>query len=102
MKIKKNDTIQVITGKDKGKKGRVLKVLPKENKIIVENINLAIKHVKSRREGEKGQKIKIPMPLQVSNAMIICSKCGSKTRIGYRFLANGEKHRECKKCHEII
>ncbi|NCO23404.1 50S ribosomal protein L24 [bacterium (Candidatus Moisslbacteria) CG12_big_fil_rev_8_21_14_0_65_36_11] len=100
--IKKNDLVQIITGDDKGKRGRVLRIFPKINKVLIENLNLAIKHVRPRREGEKGQKIKVPMPIETSNLMLVCPKCNQTTRISYRILANGEKHRECKKCRELI
>ena len=102
MRIKKNDTVKVIAGKDKGRKARVLRAFPSKNKILLENLNLAIKHIKSKREGAKGQKVQIPMPIDISNVMLVCPKCGQSTRVNYRILANGEKQRECKKCHELI
>lgn len=101
MKIKKNDTILIITGKDKGKKGKVLEALPKENKIVVEGLNLAKKHQRPRRQGEKGQIIEIPRPINVSNVKLICPKCGQGARVGYK-IAEKEKFRMCKKCESEI
>ena len=98
MKIKKGDTIIVISGKDKGKKGKILQVFPKDNRIVVEGINLRKKHVRPRRQGEKGQTVEMPSPFQVSNIKIICTKCKKPTRIGYKLQENGKKYRVCKKC----
>jgi len=97
MKIKKNDQIKISTGKNKGKSGKVLRVFPAENKIIVEGLNLIKKHVRPRREGEKGQRIEIPGKMNVSNAMLVCPKCGKTTRIGHKDIGE-KKVRVCKKC----
>ena len=97
MKIKKGDTILVIAGKDKGRKARVIKALPRENKIIGEGINIKKKHIKPKREGEKGQVIEMPAPFDASNVKIICPKCGKPTRVGYR-IEGKRKYRVCKKC----
>lgn len=101
MKIHKGDTILVVSGKDRGKTGKVLKVFPKENKILVENINLRKKHIKPRRAGEKGQIISLPAPMSVSNVKFICSKCGKAVRLGYKIVQN-KKQRICKKCGEGV
>jgi large subunit ribosomal protein L24 len=97
MKIKKNDQVLIIAGKDKGKKGKVLEVFPVPEKITVENINLVKKHRRPRRQGEKGQVIEIPKPLHISNVKLICSKCGTPARVGYK-LTDAGKFRICKKC----
>jgi len=102
MKIKKNDKIIVTAGKDKGKKGKVAKAIPEKNRIVVENINLIKKHIKAKRQGEKGQRITVPASINVSNVSLICPKCTKQTRIGYLVLENKEKHRICKKCKENI
>ncbi len=102
MKIKKGDIVQIIIGKDKGKTGRVVKVFSKKNKIIVEGLNLVWKHIRPRREGEKGQRIQISAPLYISKVMLICSRCGRPIRVGYKILAEGKKVRWCRKCKEII
>lgn len=97
MKIKKNDTVKVISGKDKGKTGKVLKSLPKENKIVIEGVNLVKKHQKPRRAKEKGQKIEIVKPIDASNVLLVCPRCGRTARVGYK-IAGGKKQRVCKKC----
>jgi len=104
MKIKKDDQILVKAGKDKGKKGKVQKALPAIKKIIVEDIQLVKKHVRGRKEGEKGQVIQIPQPLSVSNVALICPHCKKSTRIGYRLSADNKKPkvRFCKKCQKAI
>ncbi len=101
MKIKKGDNVKIIKGKDKGKMGKVLKAIPKENKILVEGLNLVKKHAKPRREGEKGEIVLVPRPISVSNVMLVCPHCHQPTRVGYR-MVNGKKHRFCKKCEQII
>jgi len=97
MKIKKGDTILLITGKDKGKKGKVLQSVPSKGKILAENINLRKKHVKAKKSGEKGQIIEFPSFFDVSNAKLICPKCSKPSRIGY-LIENNKKFRLCKKC----
>ena len=101
MRIKKGDTILITTGKDKNKKGKVLKVLPEANKVVVEGLNLVKKHLKPKRSGEKGQKIEVPRPLDVSNVKLICPKCGQASRLGCRVTEAG-KFRICKKCASEI
>lgn len=97
MKIKKGDTVLISSGKDRGKKGRVLRVFPKKNQVLIEGLNLKRKHVKAKRAGEKGQVIETPGPIDASNMKLICSKCGKATRIGYK-IAENKKYRICKKC----
>lgn len=97
MKIKKNDTIKIISGKDKNKTGKVIKVIPDKGKILIEGLNLYKKHIRPKREGEKGQTILMPRPIDVSNIMIICQSCGKAGRIGY-MIKNDVKIRICKKC----
>lgn len=97
MKIKKGDQIEIIAGKDRGKTGKVLRTILKNSKIVVEGLNVVKKHMKPKKSGEKGQRVEIPMPIDVSNVMMVCPKCGKKTRIGFSF-NNEEKLRICKKC----
>lgn len=101
MKIKKGDTVLIITGKDKNRKGKVIEVLPKINKIVIEGLNIVRKHLKPKRTGEKGQKVEIPKPMNVSNVKLICPKCGQPVRVGYRITEAG-KFRVCKKCEQEI
>ena len=101
MKIKKGDNVLVLSGKDKGKTGKILRSFPKEGMVLVEGANLRSKHVKPKRQGEKGQIVKIPASLDVSNVKIICPKCSKAARIGYK-VTNGKKVRICKKCQSEI
>lgn len=82
MKIKKGDQVQIITGKDRGKRGSVLSLLPKSGKVIVEGLNLRKKHVKSRKQGAPGERIEVPAPINASNVMLVCPHTGKPTRIG--------------------
>lgn len=113
MKFKKGDTVLIISGKDKGKRGKILKVFPKESKILVEGINLRKKHQKPRRTGEKGQIVEMPASIYVSNTKLICPKCGKPTRISYgaggdipsktgNEIRGKKKYRICKKCGQEI
>lgn len=101
MKIKKGDTVLMIKGKDRGRKGKVIKAIPKENKIIVEGLNIIKKHIQPRREGEKGQVIQVPRPVDASNTKLICPRCKKSTRVGYK-IVNQKKYRFCKKCDETF
>ncbi len=98
MKIKKGDNVLVITGKDSGKKGKVLRALPREAKIVVEGANIRKKHVRAKRAGQKGQIVEMPGVFSVSNVKLLCPKCGKAIRIGYKVEA-GKKVRVCKKCN---
>lgn len=101
MKVKKGDTVLIISGKDKGKTAKILKSIPKDQKILVEGVNLKKKHVRPRREGEKGQIVQLPAPINVSNIKIVCPKCGKATRVGYK-TEKDIKSRVCKKCGQQI
>ena len=94
MKVKKGDKVLIISGKDKGRTGKIIKSLLKDGTILVEGIKLKKKHVKAKKQGEKGQVIATPSPLNISNIKIICPKCGKATRIGYKFV-KGKKQRVC-------
>lgn len=99
MKIQKNDKVKVIKGKDSGKSGSVIKVLKDKNKAIVERINMLNKHQKPKKEGEKGVKIQFASPINISNIMVICPKCGKETRVNFmKGEGNKKKMRQCKKC----
>ncbi|TSD01253.1 MAG: large subunit ribosomal protein L24 [Parcubacteria group bacterium Athens0714_25] len=101
MKIKKGDKVQIISGKDKGKKGVVLRAVPSLGKVVVEGLNIVKKHSRPKKEGEKGQRVEIPVPIQISNVMLVCPKCGKSTRVEYK-LTDDSKLRICKKCKEEI
>lgn len=101
MDIKSGDIVLIITGKDKDKSGKVTEVYPKDNRIVVEGLNIVRKHVKPKKEGEKGQRVEVPRPINVSNVKIICPKCKKATKIGHRLIEN-DKVRICKKCLQEI
>lgn len=101
MKIKKNDVVKMLAGKDRGKTGKVTRVFPEEKKVTVENLNLVKKHNRPRREGEKGQRVEVPRRVDISNVALVCPKCGKAARVGYS-ISSQEKHRICKKCEEEI
>jgi len=101
MKVKKGDNVIIIAGKDKGKKGKILRALPKTDRILVEAVNIRKRHMKPKKSGEKGQIIERPGYIHISNAQVICPKCAKPSRLGYR--ANGgKKYRYCKKCNQEI
>ena len=97
MNIRKDDKVVVISGKDKGKEGKVLVANPKAGKVVVEGVSVATKHQKPRKQGEEGGIIKRETPIYASKVMLVCPKCGKPTRVGHAF-ADGKKSRACKKC----
>jgi large subunit ribosomal protein L24 len=97
MKIKKGDTVLIISGKDRGKKAKVLDAFPKSGRAVVEGVNLRKKHVKPKRTGEKGQVVQLPGAMDISNMKLICSKCQKASRVGYR-ISGKIKVRVCKQC----
>jgi len=101
-KIRKNDAVKVLAGKDKGKTGKVLKIFPENNRAIVEGVNLIKKHVRRRRENEQGGVVEMENSINISNLAIICKGCNKPTRVNFNKLADGSKSRFCNKCKEII
>lgn len=101
-RIKRGDTVEVIKGKDRGKKGKVLRLSPFVNRAIVEGINTVKKHKRRTREDEKGGIVSIEMPIELSNLMLFCKHCNHRARIGFRILKDGTKSRFCKSCNEVI
>ena len=97
MNIKKDDKVVVLSGKDKGKQGKVLVVNPKVGKVIVEGVNVATKHQKARQQGQESGIIKVETPIYASKVQLVCPKCGKNTRVGHK-IADGKKTRVCKKC----
>jgi len=107
MKIKKGDQVLIISGKDRTRKGKILQVLPKEERVLVEGINIRKKSVRPKRSGEKGQLVEMPGQISISNLKLICPKCKKATRVGYKIIspsAGGKKTkvRICKKCGQEI
>lgn len=110
MKIKKNDKVKITAGKDKGKEGKVLQIFADTNRASIEGLNLLIKHLRPRKQGEKGQRIEFPAPLSITNLALICPNCGKATRVGYEVVeetaSDGKKTKKksriCKKCGKAI
>src|SRR4051794_15118043 len=97
MHIRKGDTVQVITGDDRGKRGKVLRVLPQAGKLVVEGVNRVYKHVKPNRRNPQGGRLSKEMPLQISNVQLLCPQTNQPTRVGVRYLPDGSKERYAKK-----
>jgi len=102
MKIRKNDTVLVIAGKDKGKKGKVRFAYPKDERLMVEGINFIKRHARATRYVRQAGIIEREAPIHVSSVMLLCNKCNRPTRIGFRFLEDGRKVRFCRSCREVI
>lgn len=100
--VKTGDTVVVLSGKDKGKKGQVLAVSPKEGKVIVEKVNMVSKHVKPKRMGEPGGIIKAEGAMYASKVQVVCPRCKKPTRIGHKINEDGSKERICRKCGEAL
>ena len=100
-KIKRDDLVLVIAGKDKGRRGKVLRVFPRRNRVMVDKVNVVKRHQRPTQTSQGGI-IEKESPIHISNVMLICPKCGEPTRVGYKFLQDGRKVRSCKKCGEII
>jgi large subunit ribosomal protein L24 len=102
LSVKKNDLVKVIAGKEKGKSGRILRVLPRKNRIIIEKINFVKKHSRPSGQTRQGGIIEREAPINVSNVMVVCEKCNVPVRIGKKILDDGKKVRMCKKCGEVL
>jgi len=97
MKIKKGDQVLITSGKDRGRKGKVLETFPGQNRLVAEGINMKKKHVRPKKSGEKGQIVRFPGPIHISNVKLICRNCGKPTRVGFK-IVDKKKYRICKKC----
>lgn len=104
MRIRKNDNVTVIAGKDKGKQGKVIQSFPRLEKVVVEGVNMINKHFRTRRKGEKGQKVSFAGPIATAKVMLLCPKCAKPTRVGIKIVVGErqKKVRVCKKCKEVI
>ena len=100
--IKKNDKVMVIAGKEKGKTGKVLRVLPKRDRAVVEKVNFIKRHMRPGAHSRQGGIVEKENPINISNLMVVCGKCTDPTRVGRRVLEDGSRVRYCKKCDEII
>ena len=101
-KIRKNDTVKVIAGRDRGKTGRVLRVLASQNKMLVEGINFVKRHTRRTQQDQQGGIVSKESPISVSNLMLQCKSCNRSTKVGITTLTDGTKARFCKKCKEIL
>ncbi|HHY47867.1 MAG TPA: 50S ribosomal protein L24 [Firmicutes bacterium] len=101
-KVKKGDTVVVLSGKDKDRRGKVLRVLPREGKVTVEGINIIKRHTKPTRTAPQGGIIQRPAPLPISKVMVVCPKCGKPSRVARNVLADGSRVRVCRKCGQEI
>jgi large subunit ribosomal protein L24 len=100
-KLKKGDMVKVIAGREKGKTGKILKTIREKNKVVVEKLNVIKKHQKPDAKG-KGGIVEKEAPLGISNVMLLCNKCGTGVKVGYKILEDGKKVRICRKCNEIM
>ena len=101
MKLKKGDNVRVIRGKDKGKSGKIEKVFPKTDKVLIASVNLFKRHLKARSQGQPSEIVTLTKPLSEANVILICPKCGKLTRVGFK-ITKGTKSRICKKCKSEI
>ena len=101
-KIKKNDIVKMLIGKDRGKTGKVLSVFPKKERALVQGLNMVKKHTRKTKDDQQGGIVEKERPVSISNMMVVCQKCNKPTRIGFNKLSDGTKVRICKKCKELI
>ena len=102
MHVKRGDVVKVIAGKDKGVEGKVLTAIPEKNKVVVEGVAIVSKHQKARVQGQQSTIVKVEAPIDASNVLRVCSKCGKAARTGIKILEDGSKVRYCKKCNETF
>lgn len=102
MNIRKGDHVMIRSGRDRRKTGTVLRVLPSSGMVVVEGVNLLMKHLRPRRGGERGQRVQFPAPVPMSRVSLQCPKCGKPTRGGAQVLADGTKQRRCTKCDQTF
>ena len=102
MNVRRDDTVKVIAGKDKGKEGKVLRALPKKGRVVVEKVNVVKKAMRPTQANPSGGIASMEAPINVSNVMLVCPSCKAATRVAHRFDEQGKKHRVCKKCGKDI
>jgi large subunit ribosomal protein L24 len=102
MRLKKNDQVKVISGKSKGKEGKILRHIPEKGMIVVEGVNVVSRHVRPSQKNPQSGIIKQEAPINAAKVMLVCPQCGVATRVGSSFLESGKKVRVCRKCSEII
>ena len=103
LSVRKNDEVQVIAGRDRGKRGRVLRVLPEKGRVVVEGVNLIKRHTKANPQKQvKGGIVEREASLHASNVQLVCPECGAQTRVGHKILGDGRKVRVCRKCEGVV
>ena len=100
--VKTGDNVLILSGKDRGKQGKIIATSPKEGKVIVEGVNIKSKHVKPRKAGDEGGIIQTPGAMYACKVQLVCPKCGKPTRIAHKVMEDGKKRRSCKKCSELL
>lgn len=101
MNVKKGDSVKILSGKEKGKSGKILEVFPKDNRLTVEGLNIRVRFSRPKRQGEKGQRLELPAAMNASKVMLLCPHCGKATRVGREVTENGN-FRKCKQCGKVI
>jgi large subunit ribosomal protein L24 len=101
-KVRKNDTVMIIVGRDRGKTGKVLRVLPVQGRVIVERLNIIKRHTKPRGAASPGGIVEREAPLDISNVMVLCDRCNAPVRIGLKFAADGSRSRMCRRCGDVV
>lgn len=102
LRIKKNDTVKVLSGRDRGKQGKVTQVFPQQRMVVVEGINLRSKHLKTQRRGQSGSKIQYAAPILASKVMVVCPGCNRATRVRMTLAADGRRARTCHRCNQAL
>jgi large subunit ribosomal protein L24 len=102
MHVHREDTVLILTGKDRGKKGRVIRLFPKSEKALVEKVNMVKRHTRPNQQLPQGGIMEKEAPVHISNLQVVCTKCGKATRVAHKTLSSGQKTRVCKKCGEIL
>lgn len=102
MNIRKNDSVMIIAGKERGKTGKVLKVIPQESRAVIERVNLVKRHARARGPQQPGGIVEKEAPIHLSNLMVMCDKCNAPVRTGRKILPDGEKSRVCRRCDESL
>jgi len=102
IRIRKDDIVQIVSGKEKGKKGKALHIFPDSDRIVVEKLNMVKRHTKPNQQMRQGGIIEKEGKIHISNVMLVCNRCDKKIRVGRKILENGKKVRVCKKCEEVI
>jgi large subunit ribosomal protein L24 len=101
-RIRQDDTVQILTGKDRGKRGQVRDVLPERGRVIVQGVNIVKKHLRARQLGTQAGIVEVEAPLHISNVAVVCTSCEQATRLGFRVRPDGVKVRFCKRCNEDL